>query len=159
MAKLNWKLQNVKIADIKEFSKNPRWLTQKQKTQLKKSLQKFGLAEKPILNKDLTLIGGHQRIQVLLELGETEIECWIPEKLLNEKEHEEFNIRLNQNGGSFDFDILANQFECVDLLAWGFEEKELIGNFELEEENEEETVQKSKKKHAPHVGTNLIKYA
>jgi ParB-like chromosome segregation protein Spo0J len=153
MVKPSWTLQKVKIADIKEFEKNPRWLTQKQKTQLKKSLQKFGVVEKPIVNKDLTLIGGHQRLQVLLELGEKEVECWIPDKPLTAKEHEELNVRLNQNGGTFDFDKLANEFDCKELLAWGFEEKDLIGKFEIDEENEsEESAPKSKKKTCPECG-------
>jgi len=45
---------------------------------------------------------------------------------LSEKEVEELNIRLNKNTGSWDFDILANEFELPDLFEWGFSESNLI---------------------------------
>jgi len=44
---------------------------------------------------------------------------------LSEKEVEELNIRLNKNTGSWDFDVLANEFELPDLVEWGFEPFEL----------------------------------
>lgn len=148
-----WNCQIVKVADIVEYDKNPRWITQKARTDLKKSLEKFGLIDKPILNKDLHLIGGHQRLQVLLELGFDEVECYVATTQLSEKDHQELNIRLNQNGGKFDFDILANQFDGIDLLAWGFDEKELVGDFSIaEDEVEEEVKEKTKKKTCPNCG-------
>ena len=41
------------------------------------------------------------------------------------KQCEQANIVANKAGGSFDFDVLANEFEQVDLLEWGFEPFEL----------------------------------
>jgi len=72
-----------------------------------------------------TIIGGHQRKHVLEASGVKEIECWIPDRELSDKEVEELNIRLNKNTGSWDFDILANNFELEDLKEWGFEDREL----------------------------------
>ena len=44
---------------------------------------------------------------------------WTPEQC------EKANIVANKAGGSWDFDILANEWEKDDLLEWGFELEEL----------------------------------
>lgn len=127
MNKITWKLQSLELANLTDYSKNPRTLSEKEFKQLKKSLDKFGMIDKLIINADPanTIIGGHQRKRVLESLGITEAECWIPDRELSEKEVEELNIRLNKNTGSWDFDVLANDFELDDLLEWGFDKGEL----------------------------------
>ena len=127
MGKINWTLQQFNIDELTDYYKNPRSLSEKEFKQLKTSLDKFGMIDKPIVNADSahTIIGGHQRKHVLEETGVKEIECWIPDRELSDKEVEELNIRLNKNTGSWDFDVLANEFELDDLLEWGFEKQEL----------------------------------
>ena len=127
MAKINWTLQQFRLDELTDYYKNPRSLSDKEFKQLKKSLDKFGMIDKPIVNADSanTIIGGHQRKHVLEATGVKEIECWIPDRELSDKEVEELNIRLNKNTGQWDFDVLANEFELDDLLDWGFSEKEL----------------------------------
>ena len=127
MAKINWTLRSFQLDELTDYYKNPRSLTEKEFKQLKTSLDKFGMIDKPIVNADSlhTIIGGHQRKHVLEASGVKEIECWIPDRELSDKEVEELNIRLNKNTGSWDFDTLANEFELDDLLEWGFSEKEL----------------------------------
>ena len=141
---IKWRIEIKKIKDLIVHPKNPRVLTKEQNKQLKESIAKFGLADKPIINTDNTIIGGHQRLKVMKELGEREVECWVPEILLTEKQVEEMNVRLNKNIGSFDWDILANEFEVEDLLLWGFSEDELVGALNVTEEEEQQ--QKKKKK-------------
>ena len=46
---------------------------------------------------------------------------WTPEQCAKA------NIVANKAGGTFDFEILASDFEYDDLLGWGFEEGELVG--------------------------------
>lgn len=139
---IQWTLQIRKISSLKDYHKNPRTLTKDQEHHLSTSIQKFGLIDKPIINVDGTLIGGHQRKRVLKKLGLKEVECYVPDRELTEKEIEELNIRLNKNTGEFDFDILANQFELHDLVEWGFALNELDVSVEAEkpasQESEEE---------------------
>jgi DNA modification methylase len=124
--KINWKYEVIPLSDIKPWSKNPRRLTDKGMEDLRKSISKFGLPEPIVINKDMTIIGGHARYHVLKKQGEMQAFCAIPERQLSDKELQELNIRLNKNiAGEFDFDILANEFEIDDLLEWGFDEKEL----------------------------------
>ena len=122
---IKWTLKNFKISDLKDYYKNPRTLTDQQYAHLKVSLDKFGLIDKPIVTQAGLIIGGHQRKRVLEKEGINEVECYVPDRNLTEKEIEELNLRLNQNGGSFDFEVLANQWEVQELLEWGFSEEEL----------------------------------
>ena len=125
--RINWTLKQFRLDELTDYYKNPRSLSEKEFKQLKTSLDKFGMIDKPIVNADSahTIIGGHQRKHVLEATGVKEIECWIPDRELSDKEVEELNIRLNKNTGSWDFDELANSFELDDLLEWGFERGEL----------------------------------
>lgn len=127
MNKITWKLQSLELANLTDYSKNPRTLSEKEFKQLKKSLDTFGMIDKPIVNADVkhTVIGGHQRKRVLEASGVTQCECWVPDRELSEREVEELNIRLNKNTGEWDFDILANDFELDDLIDWGFDPFEL----------------------------------
>lgn len=127
MGKINWTLHSFQLDELTDYYKNPRSLSEKEFKQLKTSLDKFGMIDKPIVNADSahTIIGGHQRKHVLETSGVKEVECWIPDRELTEREVEELNIRLNKNTGQWDFDTLANEFELDDLLEWGFDKGEL----------------------------------
>ena len=123
--KISWSLVKKNISELKPYEFNPREITEKGLKDLRKSIDKFGLAEPIIVNKDNIIIGGHARYFVLKEKGIKVVECYEPNRLLNENEYKELNIRLNKNiAGKFDFDILANHFDVDELLDWGFEDYE-----------------------------------
>jgi len=123
---MNWILKKVEVSKLKEWHKNPRQLTKKGIEDLTKSIKKFGIAEPLVCNSDLTICGGHGRLKVIKELGISEVDIYLPEKQLTDKQFEELNIRLNKNiAGTWDFDILANEFETDELIEWGFEKYEL----------------------------------
>lgn len=123
---MKWHLESRKLSSLKEYEKNPRQLTKSAYAQLKRSLEKFGLVDKPIINRDDTIIGGHQRVRILRDMGVKEIECYVPDTQLTEQEMQEFCIRLNKNVGSWDWDILSNEFNAVDLVDFGFTSEELL---------------------------------
>tara|TARA_R110002126_G_scaffold281159_1_gene428854 strand:+ start:244 stop:786 length:543 start_codon:yes stop_codon:yes gene_type:complete len=123
--KIEWKIKEFEIALLCPFEKNPRFLTKDQYINLKKSLEKFGLTNKPLVTNDLNIISGHQRIKIMYELGYNSIECLVPSKKLTDKEIEELNIRMNKNSGEWDFDILANIWDEEELIEYGFTEKDL----------------------------------
>lgn len=122
---MEWVLVKKKIRDLKPHPRNPRKLSKHDYEHLQKSLDKFGLIDKPIINTDDMIIGGHQRIAVLKKSGAKEVECWAPKATLSEKEIDELNIRLNRATGEWEWDTLANEWEVNDLLEWGFTEEEL----------------------------------
>jgi hypothetical protein len=113
-------IEKKKIADLIPAPYNPRQSTAKQEKHLKESLEKFGLVEPIIFNKQTGyIVGGHFRVRELKKLGINEIQCVIVD--LNEADEKELNIRLNANTGSWDWDTLANDWEVVDLDAWGLD--------------------------------------
>lgn len=122
---IHWKVETRKIKELKSHPKNPRILTKVQHEHLKASIGKFGLADKPIINLDGMVIGGHQRLKILKELGTKEIEVLVPDRLLNQDEVDEFCVRLNKNTGEWDWECLANEWNVNDLIDWGFNEKDL----------------------------------
>lgn len=143
MHDITWNLEKRKISQLKDYEKNPRKLTKDQELQLSESIEKFGIIDKPIVNSDNILIGGHQRKRVLKKLGYKEVECYVPSRHLTEKEVEELNVRLNKNVGEWDFDILANQFEVLDLIEWGFTADDLLGDTSKEKDVISSEVEKS----------------
>jgi hypothetical protein len=125
-------IEKKKISDLIPAPYNPRQSTAKQEKHLKESLQKFGLVEPIIFNKQTGyIVGGHFRVRELKKLGINEIECVIVD--LNEADEKELNIRLNANTGSWDWDTLANDWEVVDLEAWGLD----IPQFDTEPTDDE----------------------
>lgn len=150
MLPIEWHIEKRKISELKDYSKNPRTLSKDQESHLRQSLTKFGLIDKPIINTDNTIIGGHQRKRTLKKMGIKEIEVNVPSRTLDEKEIEELNIRLNRNTGSFDYDVLANEFELENLVNWGFNMDDL--DMIVPDEGEEEQPKKKKKSTCPACG-------
>ena len=136
---IEWRTEQRKLSDLVEFEKNPRILSQHDAEHIRRSIEKFGLADPLVVNKDGQIIGGHQRKRILAALEtygpDAVIDVRIPSRSLTAREVEELNIRLNKNSGEFDWDILASEFDVDDLLNWGFTELDLeLGGVEVEEE-------------------------
>jgi ParB-like nuclease domain len=120
---IKWAVESRKLPELKTYDLNPRRITEKGLNDLVKSLELFGLAEPIVINRDDTIIGGHARVQALkrIEGKAAKVEVCVPDRLLDEKEVQELCVCLNKNiAGTFDFDILGNQYDPRDLVAWGF---------------------------------------
>jgi ParB-like chromosome segregation protein Spo0J len=122
------KVETKLIKDLKPATYNPRQISTKQYNDLKASVKKFGLVDPIIVNKDMTVIGGHQRLKICKELKHIEIDCVVLD--LSKEEERELNIRLNKNTGDFDMDILANEFDIDELVDWGFKHIDLDVNID-----------------------------
>jgi hypothetical protein len=128
--KIEWHNEKVLIKNISAYENNPRKLSEKQYEDLKKSLEKFNLAEVPVIDFDDKIIAGHQRIKILNDLygPEYELDVRRPNRKLTDSEFEEYLVRSNKNTGSWDMDKLLESFDQQDLLDWGFDENELKVN-------------------------------
>jgi len=72
----------------------------KEYEKLKRSIAEFGYVEPIIWNKTTgNVVGGHQRLKVLLDLGQTEIDCVIVE--LDDKREKALNLALNKIQGDW----------------------------------------------------------
>lgn len=137
---MRWQSDTRKIDELNPCKHNPRKMSKHDADQLKKSIEKFGQCQPIVINSDNSIIGGHQRVKVMEKLGYEEVDVFYPTIPLDEHCANELNIRLNKNGGDFDYDILANVFDPADLLDWGFTLEELhlddLGSTEAGEESE-----------------------
>lgn len=121
LAPLEWSTVKRQVKELVPYEYNPRRLTEEKKELLRKSLEKYNLAEIPAINTDNVIIAGHQRIIVLMELGRGDeyIDVRIPNRTLTELEFKQYNITSNVPTGEWDLDILNRIFGDVDLLELG----------------------------------------
>lgn len=119
---LSWTTITKKANDLVPQAVNPRTISPKQMSELKKSLQKFNLAEIPAINLDGRILTGHQRIKALQLLGRGEelIDVRVPSRQLTEEEAKEYLIGSNSLGGDWDFELLKS-FDLDMLLDVGFD--------------------------------------
>jgi len=125
----------------------------KEYEKLRRSIAEFGYVEPIIWNKTTgNVVGGHQRLKVLLDLGVTEIDCVIVE--LDDKREKALNLALNKIQGDWDetklaslmaefdasiFDVSLTGFDAdeVDALLNKFYSKEAIqDDFDVDKEKE-----------------------
>ena len=96
---------------------------------LKRSIEQFGYVEPVIWNKTTgRVVGGHQRLKVLQDMGITEVDCVVVE--LSEEKEKALNIALNKISGEWDREKLALlitdlQGADFDVSLTGFEPAEL----------------------------------
>ncbi len=73
---------------------------------LKRSLEEFGYVEPVIWNKATShVVGGHQRLKVLIDMGVTEVDCVVIE--MDAEKEKALNVALNKISGDWDKDKLA----------------------------------------------------
>ena len=130
---MQWTLERWKISSLSFNEKNPRRLRKHEAKHLQESLDRFGQCQPVVINRDGKIIGGHQRVRLLKKRGDKEVDVYVPNEEFTEKEEEELNIRLNRATGEWDYDILANDWDQMELLEWGFELKDFEISDKLEE--------------------------
>lgn len=96
---------------------------------LKRSISEFGFVEPVVWNKQTgNVVGGHQRLKVMLDLGHAEIDCVVVD--LDPQKEKALNIALNKIQGDWDTEKLAALVADLDASAFdvsltGFEAAEI----------------------------------
>lgn len=125
------KITDVKIEEIVPYHNNPR-VNDDAINVVKKSLQEFGFQQPLVLDKDKTIIVGHTRFAAAIELGLTDVPCFIADNLSEEK-IKAYRIMDNKSAeyASWNYGLLTK--EITDLLEvdydidlTGFTEEELV---------------------------------
>jgi len=125
-------IEKKNAADLLPADYNPRKDLQPgdpEYEKLKRSLQQFGYVEPVIWNKATgRVVGGHQRLKVLQDMGVTEVDCVVVDML--EDQEKALNIALNKISGAWDNDKLALLIEDLqgadlDVSITGFDPAEI----------------------------------
>ena len=124
-------IRTLKEAQLTVADYNPRRDLQPEDAEyqkLRRSIEEFGYVE-PIIWNERTgrVVGGHQRLKVLLEQGREDIEAVVVD--LAEKDEKILNVLLNKVKGRWDIgklaDLLQQLDETGDMEVTGFENWEL----------------------------------
>ena len=95
---------------------------------IRKSIEEFGFADPLVVNSDMTIIGGHQRLTVASDMGYTEVPCAIVD--VDKTQEKALNIALNKITGEWNKELLADlikelQEADFDMGKTGFEPPEI----------------------------------
>jgi len=146
---LVWHTVQKRVDDLIPQEVNPRIITDKQMSDLKKSLKKYNLVEIPAIDLDGKILAGHQRVKAmqLLGRGNEFIDIRIPNRKLTEDEAKQYLIASNALGGDWDFESLKS-FNLDILLNAGFDQIQLAKFWDEDNEvkNDDFDVQKELKK-------------
>lgn len=124
-------IRTLKAEQLKAAEYNPRRDLQPEDAEYKKlrrSIEEFGYVE-PIIWNERTgnVVGGHQRLKVLLEQGTEDIEAVVLD--LNDRDEKILNVLLNKVKGRWDIGKLADLLQDLDeagaMELTGFEDWEL----------------------------------
>ena len=124
-------IRTLKEAQLTAADYNPRRDLQPEDAayqKLRRSIETFGYIE-PLIWTERTghVVGGHQRLKVLLEQGTEDIEAVVVD--LEEKDEKILNVLLNKVKGRWDIgglaDLLQQLDETGDMEVTGFEDWEL----------------------------------
>lgn len=118
MSDMKWQI--IHVDKLKPAVYNPRKKLKsgdKEYEKIKNSILEFGYVEPIIVNSDMTVIGGHQRLTVLKDLGHCEVQCVVID-IKDSAKVKALNIALNKISGEWDEKLLADLL--VDLQASDF---------------------------------------
>lgn len=123
---------SLSIDSLKPAAYNPRKKLKKgdkEYEKIKKSIVEFGYVDPIIVNFDGTVIGGHQRLTVLSDLGYKEVQC-VQVRIEDENKVKALNVVLNKITGAWNEELLADlmvdlQDADFNLDLTGFEAPEI----------------------------------
>ena len=146
-------IQKIPINKLNPAKYNPRKDLQPgdpEYEKLKKSILEFDYIDPIIWNKRTgNVVGGHQRLKILKELGRTEIEVSVVD--LDETKEKALNLALNKTGGDWDLLLLKDLLQELDtgdfdIEITGFDEEELNKLFRQMEKEEKKKEKREKPK-------------
>lgn len=108
--------KKIKIEKLIPAEYNPRKALKpgdKEYEKIKRSIEEFGYVDPVIVNKDMTIIGGHQRVTVLSDLGYDEIDCVVVD--VDKNKEKALNIALNKITGEWNKELLI-RMTCSTFL-------------------------------------------
>lgn len=139
-------MELIKITEVKPNENNPRFIKDYKFKKLVNSIKEFPemLKLRPIIvNTDMVVLGGNMRLRACKEAGLKEV--WVSKAdELTEQQQKEFIIKDNVGFGEWDWDLLANEWNNIELKDWGldvWQPEEEVDYSVLDEIDLEETLE------------------
>ena len=113
--------QQVKISKVKGNPNNPRIIKNDKFKKLVTSIKEFPemLKLRPIVvDEDMMVLGGNMRLKASKDAGLKEVWIEVAEGL-TEDQKKEFIVKDNVGFGEWEWDMLANEWDSVQLAEWG----------------------------------------
>jgi len=139
-------IEHVPLSTLRPSPYNPRVMPPDEMRNLQRSLQQWGFVEPLVVRRaDMTVIGGHQRLEAAKLLGLAKVPVVYVE--VDENEAKALNIALNKIHGDWDLPKLGELLEelrelpSLDETLTGFDAKEmdqLLAELERSQRAEEE---------------------
>lgn len=130
----------VNKGQIEGLPKNPRFIRDDRFEALKKSIEDapemLALRELLVYPNDgkYVIIAGNMRFRACKDFGYKEIPCKVLDEDTPVEKLREYAIKDNVAFGSDDWDILANEWDAVELGDWGVE----IPDFDAKDDEDED---------------------
>lgn len=108
-------IATIPISKLNPAEYNPRVITKDEFSGLVESLKTFGQQENLIVNKDMTVISGHQRLEAMKALGWEEAVCNVVD--LDKHAEKKLNVIMNSHAisGKYDDILLGEILEELKL--------------------------------------------
>jgi len=127
--------QLIKLNKVKPNPSNPRIIKDEKYKKLLNSINEFPemLEKRPIVvDEDFVVLGGNMRLRACKEAGLKEV--WIDVAVgWSQEKKDEFIIKDNVGFGEWEWDILANEWDSVQLADWGLDVWENLDDIEAED--------------------------
>ena len=114
-------IKTVNISEPKPNEHNPRYINKANFKKLVNSLKEFPkmLEVRPlVVDENMVVLGGNMRLKALTEAGFKEV---LVHQVLDwtDDEKNQFIIKDNSSFGSWDWEILANEWNMQKIVDWG----------------------------------------
>ena len=165
----NIQIEYIDTNLLKAYPGNPRDFDNKGKTDLSRSIKKFGWTSPLLINmapgREYIVLSGNMRLEVAQEMKLAEVPC--VKVIIDDPEKEqEILLRMNVLNGAWNIELLKD-FDITTVLEAGFKDIDLAGmwddaletdddNFDVESELEKIKVPKTKLGEIYALGNHII---
>jgi DNA modification methylase len=133
-------IEYVQTSQLREWRRNPRFISDEQHRALAENIRKYGIIDPLIVDQQYRIVGGHQRLKVLKDLGLKTVP--VVKLQLTGRDFKILNLALNKISGEWDREKLVPLLEefapLQELDLTGFTRQEanlLLEEFRIDDDD------------------------
>lgn len=114
-------IQYRRLSEITPYDRNAKIHDQKQINNVAESIRQYGFVQPIVVDRDGVIVIGHCRALAAKKLGMEEVPCVCVDDLTPEQVNALRLVDNKSNESDWDFDLLADELEGLDLSAFDFD--------------------------------------